>query len=410
MAPVGSYESLMAAIQAGADAVYFGVENLNMRSHSSINFTLDDLEKIVSICREHEIKSYLTLNIIIYDKDIQQMKDVVDRAKASGISAIIASDIAVINYAREQDVEIHISTQANVCNIEAVKFYSRFADVMVLARELNLDQVCRIHEAIEKEGIKGPSENLVRIEMFVHGALCQAVSGKCYLSLHEKNYSANRGKCLQTCRKAYVVTDKETGYELEIDNEYIMSPKDLCTIHFLNKMVDAGVRVMKIEGRARGPEYVKTTVSCYHDALNSIADGTYTPEKIEKWKQELSTVFNRGFWDGYYLGQKLGEWSNVYGSKATKRKVYLGKGTNYFSKLKVAEFYMETGTLKTGDEILIIGPTTGVIQTTVKEIRVDLKNVNEVSKGKSFSIPLDSLVRRSDKLYKLVDSRKVTLQ
>ncbi|MDP4274030.1 MAG: U32 family peptidase, partial [Bacteroidota bacterium] len=361
-------------------------------------------------CREHEIKSYLTLNIIIYDKDIQQMKDVVDRAKASGISAIIASDIAVINYAREQDVEIHISTQANVCNIEAVKFYSRFADVMVLARELNLDQVCRIHEAIEKEGIKGPSGNLVRIEMFVHGALCQAVSGKCYLSLHEKNYSANRGKCLQTCRKAYIVTDKETGYELEIDNEYIMSPKDLCTIHFLNKMVDAGVRVMKVEGRARGPEYVKTTVCCYHDALNSIADGTYTPEKIEKWKQELSTVFNRGFWDGYYLGQKLGEWSNVYGSKATKRKVYLGKGTNYFSKLKVAEFYMETGTLKNGDEILIIGPTTGVIQTTVKEIRVDLENVNEVSKGKSFSIPLDSLVRRSDKLYKLVDSRKVTLQ
>lgn len=402
MAPVGSYESLMAAIQAGADSVYFGVEQLNMRAKSTNNFTVEDLQNIVKICNEHKIKSYLVVNTIIYDHDIRLMKQLVDIAKASGITAIIASDQAVINYAFSQGIELHISTQVNISNIETLKFYAHFADVMVLARELSLKQVAKITEAIEKEQIKGPSGKLIRVEIFAHGALCMAISGKCYLSLHEQNSSANRGACLQTCRKSYIVTEKETGYELEIDNEYIMSPKDLSTIGFVDKILKAGVKVFKIEGRARPAEYVKTVTECYSEAVNSVIEGTYNKEKIKDWEERLSTVFNRGFWDGYYLGRKLGEWSKDYGSKATKTKEFLGKGTNYFSKLKVAEFQLQAGALKVGDEILITGPTTGVIQTKVKEIRVDLKNTNEAHKGQTISVPIDKKVRRADKLYKLV--------
>lgn len=405
MAPVGSYESLMAAIQAGADSVYFGVEQLNMRAKSTNNFTTDDLQKIVKICTDHGIKSYLVVNTIIYDHDIRLMKQLVDIAKASGVTAIIASDQAVINYAFTQGVELHISTQVNVSNIETLKFYAHFADVMVLARELSLKQVAKITEAIEKEQIKGPSGKLIRIEIFAHGALCMAISGKCYLSLHEQNSSANRGACLQTCRKSYIVTEKETGYELEIDNEYIMSPKDLSTIGFVDKILNAGVKVLKIEGRARPAEYVKTVTECYNEAINSVLEGTYTKNKIKNWEERLATVFNRGFWDGYYLGRKLGEWSKDYGSKATKTKEYLGKGTNYFSKLKVAEFQLQAGNLKVGDEILITGPTTGVIQTTVKEIRVDLKNTDEAHKGQTISVPVDEKVRRADKLYKLIPAQ-----
>ncbi len=402
MAPVGSYESLMAAIQAGADSVYFGVEQLNMRAKSTNNFTTEDLQNIVKICNEHKIKSYLVVNTIIYDHDIRLMKQLVDIAKASGVTAIIASDQAVINYAFSQGVELHISTQVNVSNIETLKFYAHFADVMVLARELSLKQVAKITEAIEKEQIKGPSGKLIRVEIFAHGALCMAVSGKCYLSLHEQNSSANRGACLQTCRKSYIVTEKETGYELEIDNEYIMSPKDLSTIGFVDKILKAGVKVFKIEGRARPPEYVKTVSECYNEAISAVIEGNYTREKIEGWEKRLTTVFNRGFWDGYYLGRKLGEWSKDYGSKATKTKEFLGKGTNYFSKLKVAEFQLQAGNLKVGDEILITGPTTGVIQTTVKEIRVDLKNTEAAHKGQTISVPVAEKVRRADKLYKLV--------
>ena len=404
MAPVGSYESLMAAINAGANSIYFGVEQLNMRAKSSNNFTVDDLKKIVKICKENNIKSYLTVNTIIYDHDLILMRKVVDAAKNNDVTAIIASDLAAIQYANSIGVEIHASTQLNVSNIEALKFYSKFCDVVVTARELSLKQVAAITKQIEEEQIKGPSGNLVRIEIFVHGALCMAVSGKCYLSLHETNSSANRGACLQTCRKQYVVTEKETGNQLEIDNEYIMSPKDLCTIGFIDKIIAAGVKVFKIEGRARPPEYVKRVVECYKEAVQSYYDGSYSREKIQKWETKLQTVFNRGFWDGYYLGRRLGEWNNEYGSRATKRKVYLAKGTNYFTKLKVAEFKMETGSLKVGDEILITGPTTGVIETKVLEIRVDLKNVEETKKGESFSMPIDTVVRRSDKLYKVVDA------
>ncbi len=404
MAPVGSYESLMAAINAGANSIYFGVEQLNMRAKSSNNFSVDDLKKIVKICKENNIKSYLTVNTIIYDHDLILMRKVVDAAKNNDVTAIIASDLAAIQYANSIGVEIHASTQLNVSNIEALKFYSKFCDVVVTARELSLKQVAAITKQIEEEQIKGPSGNLVRIEIFVHGALCMAVSGKCYLSLHETNSSANRGACLQTCRKQYVVTEKETGNQLEIDNEYIMSPKDLCTIGFIDKIIAAGVKVFKIEGRARPPEYVKRVVECYKEAVQSYYDGSYSREKIQKWEAKLQTVFNRGFWDGYYLGRRLGEWNNEYGSRATKRKVYLAKGTNYFTKLKVAEFKMETGSLKVGDEILITGPTTGVIETKVLEIRVDLKNVEETKKGESFSMPIDTVVRRSDKLYKVVDA------
>ncbi|WP_016777452.1 U32 family peptidase [Anaerophaga thermohalophila] len=402
MAPVGSFESLMAAIQGGADSVYFGAEKLNMRSRSSSNFTTDDLRKIVAIASQHNVKTYLTVNTVLYDTDLPVMRSLIDAAKESGISAIIASDQAAINYANSIGVEVHISTQVNISNVEALKFYSRFADVVVLARELNLDQVSAIHKAIEKDKIKGPAGKLIRIEMFSHGALCMAISGKCYLSLHQLNSSANRGGCLQPCRRSYIVTEKDTGQELEVDNEYIMSPKDLKTIHFLNKMIDAGVRVFKIEGRARGPEYVKTVVSCYREAINSVLDGTYSQEKINHWEERLASVFNRGFWDGYYLGQKLGEWSANYGSLATRKKVYIGKGTNYFPKIGVAEFLLETKNLKVGDEILITGPTTGVVEMKVPEIRVDQKPVDEAQKGDRFSMPVDVKIRRSDKLYKWV--------
>ena len=410
MAPVGSYESLLAAIQGGADSVYFGIEKMNMRAHSSNNFTFEDLENIVRICNENNIKSYLTVNTVIYDKELSLMKEIVDAAKKNNITAIIASDISVINYAREADVEVHISTQLNVSNIESLKFYSNYADVIVLARELNLDQVFEISKTIKEQNITGPSGNLVKIEMFIHGALCMAISGKCYLSLHEKNYSANRGACLQTCRKAYIVTEKESGNQLEIDNEYIMSPKDLSTIKFLNKVLNSGVSVLKIEGRARPPEYVKTVSECYNEAVHAYVNGTYSEEKITAWTKRLSTVFNRGFWDGYYLGQKLGEWSHKYGSRATKRKIYIGKTTNYFSKINVAEFLIETYDLKVGDEILITGPTTGVVQAKVKEIRVDLKNTDVAKKGVRCSIPIETLIRRSDKVYKVVDADKVKQQ
>ncbi|WP_321279958.1 peptidase U32 family protein [Marinifilum fragile] len=403
MAPVGSYESLMAAIQGGANSIYFGIEQLNMRSRSANNFTFEDLRKIANICKENNVKSYLTVNTVLFDHDIKLMYKIVDAAKESGVTAIIASDVSAIMYARSIDVEVHISTQCNITNIEAVKFYAQFADVVVLARELDLNQVKVIYDQIVEQDIRGPKGELIQIEMFAHGALCMAVSGKCYLSLHEKNSSANRGACMQTCRKAYTVTEKESGNELEIDNEYIMSPKDLCTIGFLNKMLDAGVRVLKFEGRARSPEYVKTVVGCYNEAVASYLDGTYNKEKIENWMERLSTVFNRGFWDGYYLGQKLGEWSNEYGNRATKRKVLIGKGTNYFAKIKVAEFLLESNELAVGDNILITGPTTGVVETTIKEIRVDLKPVEKAVKGDSFSIALDTMIRRSDKLYKVVE-------
>ncbi|MGQ1889567.1 peptidase U32 family protein [Thermophagus sp. OGC60D27] len=409
MAPVGSYESLMAAIQGGADSVYFGAEKLNMRSRSSANFTTDDLRQIVDIARKHHVKTYLTVNTVLYDDDLPVMRALIDAAKESGISAIIASDQAAIHYANSKGVEVHISTQVNISNVEALKFYSRFADVVVLARELNLNQVKGIHKAIEEEQIKGPSGELIRIEMFSHGALCMAISGKCYLSLHQMNSSANRGGCLQSCRRSYIVTEKETGKELEVDNEYIMSPKDLKTIHFLNKMIDAGVRVFKIEGRARGPEYVKTVVSCYREAINSVLDESYSQEKIAQWNQRLASVFNRGFWDGYYLGQKLGEWSANYGSLATRKKVYIGKGTNYFPKIGVAEFLLETKNLKVGDEILITGPTTGVVEMKVPELRLDLNPVEEVQKGDRFSMPVGVKIRRSDKLYKWVTVPKKEL-
>lgn len=410
MAPVGSYESLMAAIQGGADSVYFGIEKMNMRAHSSNNFMIEDLEKIVRICTENGIKTYLTVNTIVYDKELELMRMIVEAAKKNKITAIIASDISVISYARKIGVEVHISTQLNVTNIESLRFYSQFADVVVLARELSLDQVAEINKAIQEEQITGPSGNLVKIEMFVHGALCMAISGKCYLSLHEKNYSANRGACMQTCRKAYTVTEKESGNQLEIDNEYIMSPKDLSTIHFLNKVLDAGVRVLKIEGRARPPEYVKTASECYNEAVLAYLDGSFGEEKIHNWTERLSTVFNRGFWDGYYLGQKLGEWSHKYGSRATKRKIYIGKTTNYFTKIKVAEFLIETYDLKVGDEILITGPTTGVVQLKVIEIRVDLKETQIAKKGVRCSVPIETFIRRSDKVYKIVDAEKVKEQ
>jgi putative protease len=403
MAPVGSWESLQAAVQAGADSVYFGIDKLNMRSQSTVNFTYDDLGKITKICREAGIKTYITVNSVLYDQDIPVMHEIINAAKYYEVDAVIASDIAAIQYARTKNVEVHISTQLNVSNFEAVKFFAQFADVVVLARELSLLQVARIARSIEKEQIKGPSGNLVRLEMFVHGALCMAVSGKCYLSLHEYNRSANKGSCLQLCRRSYIVTDKETERELEVDNQYIMSPKDLCTIDFFNMLMDAGLTVFKIEGRARSAEYVKTVVECYREALESCLESTYTNEKVAAWKERLSTVFNRGFWDGYYLGRKLGEWSNAYGSKATKRKVYLGKGMNYFSNLKVAEFLNETGLLKVGDEIIISGPTTGIIETKVLEIRVDMSVVSETKKGERFSIPVEHAVRRSDKLYKIVE-------
>lgn len=402
MAPAGSWESLAAAIQAGADSVYFGIEKLNMRSKSSSNFTTDDLRKIVSICNENHIKSYLTVNTILYDGDLNLMREIIDIAKEVEVSAIIASDVAALMYANSIGVEIHLSTQLNISNVESLKFYAQFADVVVLARELNMDQVSDIYQSIVKENIKGKNGQLIRIEMFCHGALCMAVSGKCYLSLHEKNLSANRGACNQICRRGYIVKDKDSEIELEIDNEYIMSPKDLKTIGFVDTMLQSGVRVFKIEGRARGPEYVKTVVSCYREAIESCIEGTYTPDKVKGWDKRLSKVFNRGFWNGYYLGQRLGEWSANYGSEATHKKMYIGKVTNYFSKIGVAEFLLEAQHLSVGDEILITGETTGAYEDIVDEIRVDLKPVEKVVKGTYFSFKTRELVRRNDKLYKIV--------
>ena len=402
MAPAGSYEALMAAIQGGADSVYFGAEELNMRSASSVNFTLNDLHIIAGLCNENKIKSYLTVNVVVFDNEIEKMHSIIDEAVRSGVSAIIASDLSVINYAFRSGIEVHLSTQLNITNIEALKFYSQWADVVVLARELNLDQVKNISNKIKELDIRGPRDQHVKIEMFVHGALCMAISGKCYLSLHENNMSANRGKCYQTCRKSYIVTEKESGYQLEIDNEHIMSPKDLCTIGFVDKLIDSGIKVFKIEGRARSAEYVKTVTSCYDEAVKAVAEGSYNNEKITKWRETLSSVFNRGFWDGYYLGQRLGEWNTSYGSSATKRKVYIGKITNYFAKPGVAEIKLESGNLEKGDIILIIGPTTGVVEFTAAEIRVDLKETSKALKGEFCSIKIPEFLRRSDKVYKWI--------
>lgn len=399
MAPVGSYESLYAAIQGGADAVYFGIEGLNMRAKSSNNFTADDLRRIASVCAEHGMKSYLTVNTVVYDDDLRLMHEIVDAAKEAEISAVIASDMATILYARSVGVEVHISTQVNVSNTEAARFYSQFADVVVLARELNLTQVAGIYDNIQKEHICGPHGEPLRIEMFCHGALCMAISGKCYLSLHEMNSSANRGACTQICRRGYEVTDRETGDKLAIENKYIMSPKDLKTIHFMNKMIDAGVRVFKIEGRARSAEYVRTVVSCYNEAICACLDGSFSEDKVAGWDERLQKVFNRGFWDGYYLGQRLGEWTSKYGSSATRVKIYAAKGIRYFSNIKVAEFQMENDELCVGDEIVISGPTTGAIIMKAEEIRVDLKPVGKAVRGDRFSIKVDERVRPSDKLY-----------
>lgn len=399
MAPVGSRESLAAAVHAGADAIYFGIEGLNMRSRSSANFTADDMADIAAFCAERGVKTYLTVNTVIYDSDMELMRAIIDRAKQAGISAIIASDMAAILYARSIGQEVHISTQVNVTNFEAVRFYAQFADVMVLARELNLDQVAEIHRRIEEEGLTGPGGRPIRLEMFCHGALCMAVSGKCYLSLHEMNSSANRGACNQICRRAYTVTDRETGEQLDIENQYIMSPKDLKTIHFLDRMAEAGIRVFKIEGRARGPEYVAETVACYSEALQAVADGTFCTEAVARWNDRLAKVFNRGFWNGYYLGQRLGEWSSKYGSSATRVKQYAAKAVRHFSKIGVGEFFMEAGELKVGDEIVITGPTTGALIMTVPELRFDLKPVDKVTKGQLFSMPVPEKVRPSDKLY-----------
>ena len=399
MAPAGSRESLAAAIQAGANSVYFGIGQLNMRSHSANKFNIDDLREIAQTCREHGIKTYLTVNTIIYGEDIDTMHTIIDAAKEAEITAVIASDVAVMTYCNRVGVEVHLSTQLNISNIEALEFYSQFADVVVLARELNMNQVVEIHRQIEEQHICGPKGNLIRIEMFCHGALCMAVSGKCYLSLDNAGRSANRGECMQLCRRSYTVTDNETGTQLEIDNKYVMSPKDLKTIRFIDRMMQSGVRVFKIEGRARGPEYVHTVVSCYKEAIQSVVDGTFTEEKKDQWDERLARVFNRGFWDGYYQGQKLGEWNKHYGSVATEKKVYCGKGIKYFSKLGVAEFQIEATELHKGDKLLITGPTTGVIYLNADEIRYDLKPVETAEKGWRVSLPVPDKVRPSDKLF-----------
>ncbi len=402
MAPVGSRESLAAAIQAGADSVYFGIGQLNMRSHSANKFTIDDLKEIAATCKEKGIKTYLTVNTIIYGEDIPMMRQIVDAAKEAGISAVIASDVAVMTYCQQVQQEVHLSTQLNISNIEALRFYAQFADVVVLARELNISQVAEIYRQIQEEHICGPSGELIRIEMFCHGALCMAVSGKCYLSLNNTGRSANRGECMQLCRRGYVVTDLETGTELAIDNKYIMSPKDLKTIRFIDKMMESGVRVFKIEGRARGPEYVYTVVRCYKEAVAAVLNGTFTEEKKKEWDERLARVFNRGFWDGYYQGQTLGEWNEEYGSSATERKVYVGKGMKYFSKLGVAEFAVEACEFEPGDNLLITGPTTGVIYVTPTEIHGDNGPVDKAMKGMRVSIAVPEKVRPSDKLFKLV--------
>jgi len=406
MAPAGSYESLMAAIQGGADSVYFGIEGLNMRARSSNNFTTDDLHKIASICEERGVKSYLTVNTVIYDEDLPLMRTIINAAKKAGVSAIIAADVAAMAYANSIGQEVHLSTQLNISNTEALKFYARFADVVVLARELNLEQVRTIYDAIGTQGIYGPKGEPIRIEMFCHGALCMAVSGKCYLSLHEMNASANRGACMQICRRGYTVKDRETNIELDVENQYIMSPKDLKTIHFMNKMMDAGVRVFKLEGRARGPEYVHIVTSCYKEAVQAYCEESFTDEKIAAWDERLKSVFNRGFWDGYYLGQRLGEWSSHYGSSATKRKEYVARGIKYFTGRGVAEFEMESGELRVGDEVLITGPTTGALFQTVEEIRVDLKPVPSTGKGERFSIKTAERIRASDRMYKMVQAER----
>ena len=404
MAPVGSYESLSAAIQAGADAVYFGVGNLNMRSRSAANFGLDDLAQIAAIAHEHGIRTYLTVNTIIYNHEIEEMHTLVQAAKAAGISAIIASDMAVIMYANSIGVEVHISTQCNISNVEALRFFAQFADVVVTARELPLRQVAEMTQYIRDNDIRGPKGELVQVEVFAHGALCMSVSGKCYLSLDNYNYSANRGACLQLCRRQYLVKDVESDIELVVDGKYIMSPKDLCTIGFLDKIVNAGVRVLKIEGRGRSADYVKVVVECYKEALQAIAEGTYTPERIEEWTERLRTVFNRGFWDGYYLGRKMGEWSERYGSQATENKVYLGKVTNYYNRPEVAEMRIETAeSLKVGDKLMVTGQTTGVYTAVVEEIRLgkNAKPVEEVGQGDIFSVKTTELLHRGDKLYRV---------
>jgi putative protease len=402
MAPVGSRDSLAAALKAGADSVYFGVEQLNMRSHSANHFTIDDLREIAATCNEYGVKSYLTVNTIIYGEDIALMHEIIDAAVEAKISAVIACDIAVMTYCRQKGMEVHLSTQLNISNIEALKFYAQFADVVVLARELNLDQVAEIYHQIEEQHICGPSGEQIRIEMFCHGALCMAVSGKCYMSLDNTGRSANRGECMQICRRSYVVTDRETGTELEIDNKYIMSPKDLKTIRFIDKMMRSGVRVFKIEGRARGPEYVMTVVQCYKEAIQSVLDNTFTEEKKDQWDERLAAVFNRGFWDGYYLGQQLGEWNKHYGSCATERKQYVGKGVKYFSKLGVAEFTCEACEFSVGDKMLITGPTTGALYVTVDEIHDDTQAVQTAQKGTRVSIKVPEKVRPSDKLFKII--------
>ncbi|MFN8344885.1 MAG: peptidase U32 family protein [Spirosomataceae bacterium] len=405
MAPAGSWESMMAGLKAGADSVYFGIEQLNMRARQSNNFTADDLPEIVRICREHNAKSYITLNTIIYDHDISLMRRIIDQAKESGVSAVIASDLAVMNYARKKGVEIHISTQSNVTNIETVEFFADYADVIVTSRELTLQQVGLITKEIQRRHITGPSGDLVQIEIFAHGALCMAVSGKCYLSLHSHNASANRGACIQNCRREYIVTDKEEGYQLEIDNEYIMSAQDLCTIDFLDKILEAGVRVLKLEGRGRAADYVYTTTKCYREAVDAIQTGTYTPDKIAYWKEQLQSVYNRGFWDGYYLGRKMGEWSNTHGSVASKRKIYVGKGVKYFEKIGVGEFLLEANEISQGDNLIITGPTTGYVELKADGIRsVEGNAIEKAGKGTAISMPVAEKIRPSDKLYKVVDA------
>ncbi|WP_279171634.1 peptidase U32 family protein [Prevotella nigrescens] len=402
MAPVGSRESLAAAIQAGAGSIYFGIGQLNMRSHSANHFTIEDLKEIAETCNERGIKTYLTVNTVIYGEDINAMREIIDAAKAANITAIIVSDVAVMVYCRQVGMEVHLSTQLNISNIEALKFYAQFADVAVLARELNMEQVTEIYRQIEEQDIRGPRGELVRIEMFCHGAFCMAISGKCYMSLHDSNRSANRGQCTQICRRSYTVTDNETGNQLEIDNKYIMSPKDLKTIRFIDKMMKAGVRVFKIEGRARGPEYVYEVVTCYKEAIQSVLDGTYTEEKKDKWDERLSTVFNRGFWDGYYQGQRLGEWTKNYGNKATEKKVLVGKVMKYFSKLGVAEIAVEASEIEKDQNMLITGPTTGILKFDASEIRYDLKPVEKAEKGWRVSVPVPDKVRPNDKVYKLI--------
>lgn len=406
MAPVGSPESLAAALRAGADSIYFGIERLNMRAHSASTFTIDDLQRIARECRTFGVKSYLTVNTIIYDDDIVLMRQILDAAKAAGISAIIASDVAVMSYCRQIGLEVHLSTQLNISNIEALRFYAQFADVVVLARELKMEQVAKIHRQIEEQQIKGPGGELVRIEMFCHGALCMAVSGKCYLSLDNMGRSANRGECMQLCRRSYTVRDNETGTELAIDNKYVMSPKDLKTIDFIDRMMEAGVRVFKIEGRARGADYVDTVVRCYKEAIQAVNEGTFTEEKKKDWNERLSRVFNRGFWDGYYQGQLLGEWTKKPGSSATEKKTYCGKGIRYYSKLGVAEFKLEACELHRGDRILVTGPTTGAVYATAEEIRFDLRPVELAQKGWHISIPIPVKIRPSDKLFIITSADK----